>query len=181
MFVKYKKQMQTDIRNIFFRDSDKQEAVIIQDIRVIVDQVMYCLQPAVRSDITLFNLYSDSDLTETVFRSICRCKLIEMRCVIFLRVVLARQKLSKRKEDEQDQQAENIHRKAKTPRADKLKNTEVLSRSIISKKERNAERTKLLDLAMDWNCIEVAKELIFQSSLDNILVIDIYFIFLCIL
>jgi hypothetical protein len=84
MFVKYKKQMQTDIRNIFFRDSDKQEAVIIQDIRVIVDQVMYCLQPAVRSDITLFNLYSDSDLTETVFRSICRCKLIEMRCVIFL-------------------------------------------------------------------------------------------------
>jgi hypothetical protein len=84
MFVKYKKQMETDIRNIFFHESEKDKDTIDKKVLEIVCQVMYCLQPAVRSDITLFNLYSDSDLTETVFRSICRCKLIEMRCVIFL-------------------------------------------------------------------------------------------------
>jgi hypothetical protein len=84
MFAKYIEQMKTDIRNIFFHESEKEEDMIKKDVLVIVYQVMYCLQPAVRSDITLFNLYSDSDLTETVFRSICRCKLIEMRCVIFL-------------------------------------------------------------------------------------------------
>ena len=40
----------------------------------------------------------------------------------------------------------------------------------IKEKEDQAERTRLLQLAMDWDCIDIAKEFIFQSSLDNILV-----------
>ncbi len=44
------------------------------------------------------------------------------------------------------------------------------SYSRISRKEQNSERSRLLDLAMDWNCIDVAKEFIFKNSLDNILV-----------
>lgn len=40
----------------------------------------------------------------------------------------------------------------------------------IKEKEDRAERTRLLQLAMDWDCIDIAKEFIFQSSLDNILV-----------
>ena len=36
---------------------------------------MYCLQPAVRSGIAVFNLNSDNNLSETIFRSICTCKL----------------------------------------------------------------------------------------------------------
>ena len=37
-------------------------------------QVMYCLQPAVRSGLSVFNLNSDNDLSETIFRSICKGK-----------------------------------------------------------------------------------------------------------
>ena len=40
-------------------------------------QVMYCLQPAVRSGISVFDLNSNDDLSETIFRSICKCKSIE--------------------------------------------------------------------------------------------------------
>jgi hypothetical protein len=37
-------------------------------------------------------------------------------------------------------------------------------------KDQNAQRSQLLELAMDWDCVDVAKELILQNSLDNILV-----------
>jgi hypothetical protein len=43
----------------------------------LIKQVMYCLQPAVRSDITVFNLNSDDDLSETILKSICQCKSID--------------------------------------------------------------------------------------------------------
>jgi hypothetical protein len=39
-----------------------------------LSQVMYCLQPAVRSGIAVFNLNSDNNLSETIFRCICKCK-----------------------------------------------------------------------------------------------------------
>lgn len=45
----------------------------------------------------------------------------------------------------------------------------VASQEDVKKKDRNAQSTKLLELAMDWNCIDVAKELILKNSLDNIL------------
>jgi len=44
------------------------------------------------------------------------------------------------------------------------------SRQNVNKKDQNAQRSQLLQLAMDWDCIDVAKELILQNSLDNILV-----------
>jgi len=37
-------------------------------------------------------------------------------------------------------------------------------------KDQNAQRSQLLTLAMNWDCVDVAKELILQNSLDNILV-----------
>jgi hypothetical protein len=40
-----------------------------------LSQVLYCLQPSVRSNITVFNLNSENDLAETIFGSICKCKL----------------------------------------------------------------------------------------------------------
>ena len=40
----------------------------------------------------------------------------------------------------------------------------------INKKDQSSQRSQLLVLAMDWNCIDGAKELILQNSLDNILV-----------
>jgi hypothetical protein len=35
-------------------------------------------------------------------------------------------------------------------------------------KGETVERTPLLELAMDWDCIDVAKEFVFQNSLENI-------------
>jgi hypothetical protein len=55
------------------------------------------------------------------------------------------------------------------------------SLSRINQKDLKAEQTVLLDLAMDWNCIDVAREFIFQNSLANILVLDILFYFYYIL
>ena len=43
-------------------------------IELVLAQTMYCLQPAVRSGISVFNLNSDNDLSETIFRSICKGK-----------------------------------------------------------------------------------------------------------
>ena len=39
-----------------------------------VEHAMYCLQPAVRPNITIFDLSSDEKLSETIFRSVCSCK-----------------------------------------------------------------------------------------------------------
>ena len=53
------------------------------------------------------------------------------------------------------------------------KEHQTYSRQHIAKKDENAQRSQLLTLAMDWNCIGVAKELIIENSLDNILVRNI--------
>jgi hypothetical protein len=44
------------------------------------------------------------------------------------------------------------------------------SRFRISQKDQKAERFRLLKLAMDWDCIDVAKEFIFKNSLNHIMV-----------
>jgi hypothetical protein len=68
MFEKYKGQLKEDLKNIIINDSVNED---------LIKQVMYCLQPAVRSDITIFNLNSDDDLSETILKSICQCKSID--------------------------------------------------------------------------------------------------------
>jgi hypothetical protein len=68
MFEKYEGQIKEDLENIIIKDPvDKN----------LIRQVMYCLQPAVRSDITIFNLNSDDDLSDTILKSICQCKSID--------------------------------------------------------------------------------------------------------
>ncbi len=62
------------------------------------------------------------------------------------------------------------HRKIKAPPTSQMKERHTSSRQNVSKKDQNAQRSQLLKLAMDWKCIDVAKELILQNSLDNILV-----------
>ncbi len=61
-------------------------------------------------------------------------------------------------------------RKIKHPPTSHGKERQTSSRHNVNKKDQNAQRSQLLQLAMDWNCIDVAKELILQNSLDNILV-----------
>jgi hypothetical protein len=78
MFTKYELQLKEDLRNIL-SPNDKPD----NDVDEVAKQVMYCLQPAVRSDITVFNLNSDDDLSATICRCICRCKLINFEYLFF--------------------------------------------------------------------------------------------------
>jgi len=65
-------------------DEDLKQTLSLKETnKLLLSQVMYCLQPAVRSDITVFNLNSDNDLSETIFRSICQCKLINFEYFFF--------------------------------------------------------------------------------------------------
>ncbi|CAF0878333.1 unnamed protein product [Adineta steineri] len=116
-------------------------------------QVMYCLQPAVRSGIAVFNLNSGDNLSETIFRTVCK----------------SRQKYFERKESEQNDAIEILHRKSKPSQTPHVKQHHSDSRQNVNRRDQNAQRSQLLQLAMDWDCIDVAKELILQNSLDNIL------------
>ncbi|CAF4055197.1 unnamed protein product, partial [Adineta steineri] len=118
-----------------------------------VQQVMYCLQPAVRSGIAVFNLNSDDNLSETIFRTVCK----------------SRQKYFERKESDQNDTMERSLRKSKPQPTIHVKQHHADSRHDVNRRDQNAQRSQLLQLAMDWDCINVAKELILQNSLDNIL------------
>lgn len=65
MLEKYSEQIEDDLKSILPEDQVNED---------LIQKAMYCLQPAVRSDITVFNLNSESNLSETIFRCICRCK-----------------------------------------------------------------------------------------------------------
>ncbi len=90
MFSKYSEQLRKDLDAIVSHDDDsnksKRKSVLSNNpkdsrnkkLDIVLGQVMYCLQPAVRSGIAVFNLNSDNNLSETIFRSICTCKLNKM-------------------------------------------------------------------------------------------------------
>ncbi|CAF4376552.1 unnamed protein product, partial [Adineta steineri] len=60
-------------------------------------------------------------------------------------------------------------RKSKPQPTADVKQHHVDSRRHVNRRDQNAQRSQLLKLAMNWDCIDVAKELILQNSLDNIL------------
>jgi len=121
------------------------------EIQILCEQVMFCLQPAVRSNITVFNLNSETDLSETIFRSISQCKSIHFLYFdSYSSVYVAYQKLLNKK---------------KNKTLDKSKNVQ-----SDPKEKEQIERDSLLELAMDWNYIDIAKEFVFENSIDNITV-----------
>ena len=83
---------------------------------------------------------------------------------------LARQKYFERKENDQNDTIEMTQRRVKSAPTSQVKLRQTNARQNVNKKDQNAQRSQLLQLAMDWDCIDVAKELILQNSLDNILV-----------
>lgn len=86
MFAKYVEQLRKDLDAVVSHDDESNKAKRkvqssnnkkdkrTNKIDAALGQVMYCLQPAVRSGLSVFNLNSDSNLSETIFRSICKCK-----------------------------------------------------------------------------------------------------------
>ncbi|CAF4840745.1 unnamed protein product [Rotaria socialis] len=173
MFQKYEAQLQADLNPIINHDEDsnkkkrkpptptdsKDEPSIIIDKTL--SQVMYCLQPAVRSGISVFNLNSENNFSETIFRSICK----------------SRKKYFEKKETDQNEAIESNLRKLKPLPSSQDRKRQSNARHNINRKDQIAQRTQLLQLAMDWNCIDVAKELILENSLDNILNKEYTFIY----
>ena len=139
--------------------------------------VMYCLQPAVRSAISIFNLDTDTNLSETIFRGICKGKSIHWMIFDLLLTLTsaARQKILNRKEIEQKEIDRRNQSGQSSSTADRDRKRIAASQRQINKQRQRAERVKLLELAMNWNCIDVARELILKNSLDNILVRRLYF------
>jgi hypothetical protein len=129
------------------QDSNGEKKNGTKAFQIALAQVMYCLQPSIRWNITLFNLTSENNLSETIFRRISTSKLRNVSC--YLIIYSAYEKLSKRKQSEQPGKRNHAQADSK-------------------EKGETVERTPLLELAMDWDCIDVAKEFVFQNSLENI-------------
>ena len=87
-------------------------------------------------------------------------------CIFFS----ARQALVDRREKQQETYEARIGRSSEPPPTTTGLHLQEKSRDKRRKGDRQVEHTKLLELAMDWDCIDVAKELILKNSLDNIMV-----------
>ncbi|CAF1525888.1 unnamed protein product, partial [Adineta steineri] len=166
LFQPYKERLEKDLDLLISHDDDLSKGKKSNDISnntskveksnkldETLRQVMYCLQPAVRSGIAVFNLNSDDNLSETIFRTVCK----------------SRQKYFERKESDQNYMSVRHETNSKPPLTTDVKRHHANSRQHVNRRDQNAQRSQLLQLAMDWNCIDVAKELILQNSLDNIL------------
>ncbi|CAF1087204.1 unnamed protein product [Adineta ricciae] len=144
LFKDYKTRLKNDLRCTFFAQVDlddlrlrnadvstdaKQDELLERTVR----QVLFCLQPSIRRNITIFNLNLESSFSDTLFGSICRSY--------------------------------------ETSLSMKEKRRKMISeeRNIPAYEKQNDGKSKLLQLAMDWNCIDVAKEFVLQNCLDNIL------------
>jgi hypothetical protein len=85
MFINYSGKMSEELEDILTHDDDssnkkagKESSSSPEDVPKTASptllHAMYCLQPAVRAGIEVFDLNSDKKLSETIFRSICKCK-----------------------------------------------------------------------------------------------------------
>ncbi|CAF1229892.1 unnamed protein product, partial [Rotaria sp. Silwood1] len=135
-------------QNINQNDQENDKSKQIDEL---MNRIMYCLQPAIRSRLTVFSLNSGVNLTETIFRSICRSR----QTIAKMKLYSSNIKVKTKREDMPDDERHNMD--------------ETIDRHDILKKEQKIERKRLLTLAMNWNCIHIAKEFIFQNSLDNIM------------
>ncbi|CAF3825719.1 unnamed protein product [Rotaria sp. Silwood1] len=141
LFKDYNEELEIDLKNILYGDNDLQKRKGLnskiakeKDERKLTDalnQVRYCLQPAVRSLITVFNLNSATDLSDQIFETL----------------EISRDNGEKRN-SKQNNNTFNSNRKKK-------------NFMIV-------EPVSFLELAMDWDCIHVAKEFVLKDSLANI-------------
>lgn len=84
LFSKYQTQLRQDLEKLLVDNADFQvkryqttstkDTIFKKKIERLYDEVIYCLQPAIRSEITVFNLQSDEDLSEVIFRTVAQCK-----------------------------------------------------------------------------------------------------------
>jgi nitrate/TMAO reductase-like tetraheme cytochrome c subunit len=90
-------------------------------------------------------------------------------------ISLARQRYFKKKQNEQNTEETRKQQREKPQSSLYIKQCQSTSRQDVTNKDQRAQRSHLLELAMNWDCIDVAKELILENSLHNILVISCFF------
>lgn len=83
----------------------------------------------------------------------------------------ARDKLSKMKKHHTNVAASYDRSKSSRFDVNERHIEKIQNSSEIIKKEKLAEGSKLLKLAMNWNCVQIAREFIFRNSLNNVLVL----------
>ena len=171
--------LETDLRELFKEDDEKNDAKTSpqdgdseskKDPKPTREAqlVILCLQPAIRGGIQIFDLNGDGDFSDIVFRSIHWGESIDSRhkCVRSLsnKFFVAHDRHMIKRDSKRELVMQT---KGNEPPSKRKKKKEDTSNNV---KDRNAHRTQLLQLAMDWNCIDLTKELILKNSLDNTLV-----------
>lgn len=90
--------------------------------------------------------------------------------ISLISTLVAQQRRINRKEAEQEELERRQQARLKSAPDDITKKKQAVSQAQVNRKTRISQRTELLELAMNWNCIDVAKELILKNSLENIIV-----------
>ncbi len=75
MFEGYKDNISKDLRHVLSHQSEElwqtnKPERLNNRVKKVLPYVMYCLQPAVRSDISFFDLNGDNNLTDTILKSV---------------------------------------------------------------------------------------------------------------
>ncbi|CAF0987789.1 unnamed protein product [Adineta ricciae] len=127
----YEKNMRVDLRRTLTHHSeepwqwDDQER-LKKNVDKIWYNVLFCLQPSMRSNLFQFHLAANDDLTNTLLRTIYR-----------------------------------VRRKT----IDSVHSQNSADRNAVDKRNLDVQ---MLRLALQWNCLEVAKDLIVRGSIENI-------------
>ncbi|CAF1538232.1 unnamed protein product, partial [Didymodactylos carnosus] len=156
-FKDHETQIMNGLKLIVSSDDDvlskeQRSEQIDKKVQDVLLHVMYCLQPAVRGNITIYNLNTDQDLSDTVFRSICKS-----RQKYLDKLHIQRTEKLKFRESRLDHGLHTDERQ-RLQQQDENK----------FKQHKSLQNNQLLDLAMDWNAFDVAKDLIIMNTLANI-------------
>ncbi|CAF5047649.1 unnamed protein product, partial [Rotaria sp. Silwood1] len=88
-------------QNINQNDQENDKSKQIDEL---MNRIMYCLQPAIRSRLTVFSLNSGVNLTETIFRSICRSR----QTIAKMKLYSSNIKVKTKREDMPDDERHNM-------------------------------------------------------------------------
>jgi hypothetical protein len=179
MFERCKDDIAKDLKHVLTHKSEElwqtnKPKRLQERVEKILRRVMYCLQPAVSSNISCFDLNGDDKLTDAILRRVYYGNLyfflISNNSIQDYFCILARKKYI----DDSDTKRRDYDENKQTTGTSNAKEAQMTSDEDFSKK-RDDDRTlhdkQMLTLALQWNCLEVAKELIVRGSIENIKVI----------
>lgn len=178
MFEPFNQLMMDDLQNTLSHHSEEPWQKHDTDrlrmrVEEVLPKVMYCLQPAVRSSIYSFDLDGDDNLTETILKSIYDGT--DLFMLLIVKVVFLY--ISARKKAIDHRNIEYLHESSdnSTRNENSDGETEAIKKAIKDASKNHREKRMLLNgqvlkLALNWNCLEVAKDLVVRGSIENITV-----------